>query len=104
MSASNWAECPQCAAAVKAEFQARDASIAAAYGAVPVEEFDEMRHTLERDRVKAAEVRATFRENYEISGAGSGVVEVGYSGSCDKCGLTLNFTHEHVLFQPEPGK
>jgi hypothetical protein len=39
----------------------------------------------------------TFREDYEIYGAETGTVKVYYGGSCENCGLTLNFEHEHEI-------
>jgi hypothetical protein len=39
----------------------------------------------------------TFREDYQIYGADEGTVHVGYSGSCEKCGLRIDFDHEHEI-------
>ena len=38
-----------------------------------------------------------FREDYEIYGAAKGTIHVGYSGSCQACGLSIDFSHEHEI-------
>jgi hypothetical protein len=68
----------------------------ASYGKVPAGEFDQARAAVEP--VREADY-ATFREDYEIVGARTGVVTVAYSGSCATCGLALHFSEE----KPIPG-
>jgi len=97
MSADNWAQCPRCASAGLAKLQARGEALQASYGAVPLDEFDAARSALEADRSAFDRRSPTFREDYEIYGAETGVVTVGYSGSCQKCGLELDFTEEHPI-------
>lgn len=36
-------------------------------------------------------------EDYEITGADTGIVTVGYSGSCTVCKLSLDFTETHPI-------
>lgn len=97
MSADNWAMCPRCTAIATAKFEARDAAIQATYGTVPVNEFDAARNALADDRAAFDRRHATFREDYEIYGAETGVVTVSYSGSCTECRLELSFTEQHPI-------
>lgn len=97
MGADNWAYCPRCTQQGRAKLDKRAAAIQASYGKIPVEEFDEARRQ-HAAAVKAFEQRErTFREDYEISGADTGTVTVGYSGSCAKCRLSLEFTDTHPI-------
>jgi hypothetical protein len=99
MSADNWAYCPRCTQHGQARLDQRAAAVQASYGKIPVEEFDEARRQ-HAAAVKAFEQRdQTFREDYEISGAETGAVTVGYSGSCTKCKLSLSFN----FTEPIPG-
>jgi hypothetical protein len=66
----------------------------ASYGKVPAGEFDQARAAVEP--VREADY-ATFREDYEIHGAETGTVEVGYAGECDTCGLSLDFHDKHEI-------
>jgi hypothetical protein len=98
MSASNWAECPQCK---KRQAKAiEDALVAAGklYGTVPQSEY--------LAAVKAAQGIATealndgggtLREDYGIYGAEDGIVKVSYYASCTRCGLEMGFESEHPL-------
>jgi len=38
-----------------------------------------------------------FREDYSVSGAEDGVVEVRYRGFCRMCRLEVEFTHRHII-------
>lgn len=94
MSANNWAICPRC---MRRAYQNADrelSAVMASYGKVSVEEFNRT-----RDSVKSVreEDYRTFREDYEIYGAEIGTVQVGYSGNCGVCDLTLNFNDEHPI-------
>jgi hypothetical protein len=97
MSADKWAYCPRCTQQGQTKLDKRAAAVQASYGKVPVEEFDEAR----RQHAGAVNVferrERTFREDYEITGADTGVVTVGYSGSCTRCGLRLDFTDVHPI-------
>lgn len=67
---------------------------------VSIEEFDRLRakaQDLALITESDADRYRTFREDYEITGAETGVVLVGYSGRCDKCGLAWSFEHSQVL-------
>jgi len=97
VSADNWAQCPRCTSVGSAKLQAHEAAIQASYGVVPVAEFDEARRALEAERDAFERRTPTFREDYEIYGAATGVVTVGYSGHCRECGLQLDFTEEHPI-------
>jgi hypothetical protein len=95
MSADNWADCPRCEKNREGAVEQFAAKVAYAYGKVPVDEFDEMRASL--DRIRKGMPDPTFREDYEIYGAADGVVKVRYSGHCVECGLSLTFEHDHPL-------
>lgn len=94
MSASNWAVCPRCRKRKQAELDKRQAEVNELYGTVPFEEFDRARGEFETTDWTVPE---TFREDYEIHGAGDGVIHVSYGGGCSECGLSLNFEHVHPL-------
>lgn len=72
----------------------RVADVQALYGKVPLEQFDRARLTLTN---LASDSKDTFRENYEIYGAQTGVVTVSYSGKCQVCQLSLRFEETHPL-------
>lgn len=95
MSASNWTVCPRCAEVERRAMAAEENRIAAAYGVVPVGEFDRMRHDFAA--LSEVEDEPTFREDYEIWGARDGIVKVTYKGKCQQCGLSLTFQHEHPI-------
>jgi Fe-S cluster biogenesis protein NfuA len=95
MSANNWAVCPRCARTRASELADRAEKVRAMYGTESLEEFDRARTELATDQVKPLD--ATFRENYEIYGAESGVVHITYGGGCSVCGLSLTFKHELAL-------
>jgi len=97
MSADNWARCPRCTFRESQRLDAQAAEVAKLYGTVSVEDFDKAREDLESQR-KAFENRAyTFREDYEFFGAKDGSVTASYSGSCEKCGLSLSFEDQHAI-------
>lgn len=107
MSADNWAVCPKCVAneekrlrsVLDSAVKLRDES----YGKVPVVAFNEIHaRAMEAERNLDAlsdrlEEFRTFREDYEIWGAEECAVQVGYSGGCSKCRLSLEFTHKHEV-------
>lgn len=97
MSADNWARCPRCTAVAAAKFAAREVAIQASYGVAPVEKFDADRQALADDRATFEDRRPTFREDYEIYGAETGVVTVRYGGGCQVCGLVLDITEQHPI-------
>lgn len=94
MGADNWAVCPRCLAGARKAQDTALAKVMASYGKVPVAEFDAARAALEPlDPGKFA----TFREDWHIDGAADGVVTVSYRGGCSKCGLHLDFKHDHAI-------
>ena len=95
MSADNWAKCPRCAIKRDDDVAALSADLDAAYGVVPVEEFDRLR--AERDTLAATELKATFRADYEIWGVEDGEFHVSYSGGCSVCKLKHEFRHSETL-------
>lgn len=99
MSASNWAKCPRCQRALDGTVKTLAKRLADAYGNVPAAEYTELQNKLAEATAHAARGHATFREDYEIYGAETGTVTVGYSGSCGECGLSLSFNEE----KPIPG-
>lgn len=94
MGASNWAVCPRCMNRARAAEAAALAQVMASYGKVPVAEFDAARAAV--IPVDPGDYR-TFREDYEILGAGEGTVQVSYRGHCGACGLHLDFKDEHAI-------
>lgn len=98
MSADNWAICPKCLAEAKASIDEQRAKVYATYGTVPIEEFDRLRDELPELR---DENYRTFREDYEIYGADSGLLHVSYSGHCSECGLGLDFEDEKMIWKPD---
>lgn len=97
MSADNWAHCPRCTRRGTERLEARETAVQALYGTVPVNEFDNARRELQAEKDKFARRDPTFREDYEIYGAETGVVTVSYSGSCRECGLQLEFCEDHQI-------
>jgi hypothetical protein len=76
-----------------------------AYGTVPLEQFDEMRVSLEAKRANLANEsneRRTFREDYEFYGVSEGSVTASYRGGCKVCDLSLSFEHTEPLPLDEP--
>jgi hypothetical protein len=99
MSASNWATCPKCFSDNEEAVRQQAAKVAETYGKVSVEEFDAARRVLALRVDKKLD--QTLREDYEIWGAGDGVVRVSYGCGCEVCGLSLSFGHEHQLWPAE---
>ena len=97
MSASNWAKCPRCQKALDGTVDIRARLITDGYGKVPVAEYTELQNRLAEAVVKAGVGSQTFREDYKIYGAETGVVKVSYGGSCQVCGLSLTFDSEHEI-------
>lgn len=95
MSADNWAVCPRCKARLRVEMETERARVDAAYGVLPVDEFDAMRAAFIA-RAKA-EPPTTFREDYEFWGVEDGVLRIDYGGECQVCGLTFTHRSEHPI-------
>lgn len=106
MSASNWAICPKCQHQREQEVDDLKAKVAAAYGSVPVEQFDELRAAalaLEAEYANPEDNSklATFREDYAIWGANDGTVLVRYEGGCSKCGTSTKFRYSHPFYDSD---
>ncbi len=103
MSADNWTTCHACQTR---RTEADDERIAEqqkliedAYGQVSQAEYDRLRARAESAiaEIEAAPLGRTFREDYEISGAETGVVTVSYGGSCTVCGSGTSFEQRHPI-------
>jgi hypothetical protein len=94
MSADNWDSCPRCLKRALHVYGKQADAVATLYGKVSVEEFDAARKGLV---VPQREDFVTFREDYETSGAASGIVTVTYSGTCTVCRLALSFEHSEGI-------
>lgn len=99
MSADNWTHCPRCTARMEKTLRQRETAIEKSYGQVPIDQFDSDRERLRVDKGRFERREPTFREDYEITGADTGVVSIDYSGCCTECGLSLTFTET----RPIPG-
>ncbi|QDF15414.1 hypothetical protein SEA_MOLLYMUR_53 [Gordonia phage Mollymur] len=105
MSADNWATCARCSrdhllAAAMVEEEVK-LSLDRAYGEVSRGEYAALEREGERKVREAREVVDyqfdTFREDYEIYGAETGTVTVGYSGQCTKCDYGVHFEYNHEI-------
>ena len=90
MSASRWTTCPRCSAEAHAAKAAQHEAARAAYGVLPIEEFERLR--AEAD--KPIKIDETVREDYEFYGFEDGLVRARYKGACMKCGLEASFLYE----------
>lgn len=100
MGASDWDDCPRCAARAERKISEATTALLDSYGRVPLAVFDKARAVI-------AEIRApsgSFRESYAISGACEGVITVSYQGSCQVCGLSADFSCEHPFWGQEDEK
>lgn len=96
MSADNWTVCPRCLLRARKEIETRAETLRAGYGTLSHEEYLALVHAPAPEILGSRPPR-DFREDYEVSGAETGTVTIGYSGSCQTCELELNFTQEHLL-------
>ena len=94
MSADNWTTCPQCDHRKNAEVARRRGEVLAAYGTVPVEEFDKTRADFEAFANEP--LKNTFREDYEIGIEGADFY-VRYRGGCSECDLTHKFEYDATI-------
>jgi hypothetical protein len=95
MSADNWAICPRCERQRMRSLEVEKAELHAAYGTVPVEEFDKRRAAY--NQRLTARPTPTFHEDYEIYGAESGVLHIRYGGGCETCGLRHKFSDDQPI-------
>jgi hypothetical protein len=91
----NWDVCPKCWDVAMDEFRKKHADVMALYGTVPVNEFDAARDALEPP---VKQDFRTFREDYEIYGAETGLLQVSYRGNCKRCGIVLKFEFDKQLW------
>lgn len=91
MSADNWAVCPACKRRAEETVVALAEKANAAYGDVPFDEYEQMRAVTEAAAFERDNLKPTFREDYEITGAETGFVHVSYGGRCQVCRVELTF-------------
>lgn len=101
MSASNWAICPRCLQRAKEKATEQLAKIASVLGAEEAEALQDRLQVNEEDF-------RTFREDYEFYGnwenprspapaTGAYKITASYSGSCEECGLGVDFEHTEPI-------
>lgn len=95
MSADNWTTCPRCTKRREAEIEKAEIDVAASYGKVALDDWEEMRRR--KSDLIARKPDHTLREDYEFHGADEGEVVAEYSASCDTCDLRVSFTHRHLI-------
>ena len=95
MSADNWAECPACSQKRERKIRDEEARVSSLYGVAPFEEFDAARQNLEKMRL--VKIEHTFREDYEVYDAETGLVKFTYTGRCTVCKATANMSCEAVV-------
>ena len=100
MGADNWAVCPRCRDRAVAAKDALFNEAAAAYGTLPVEEYEALRA---KAQAPAEELRRTFAEYYEFYGAENGTVTADYGGECNVCHLKCNFKHQVKFYDGDAG-
>lgn len=96
MSADNWAACPVCLAKAREAVEAEQEKVRAAYGSLPIAEWDTLRAAAPVFDADSSEHR-TFREDYEVWGAEEGVVHYSYRGQCASCGACCKFEGSHPV-------
>lgn len=93
MSANNWRACPACMTIGEAKKAEMIREAEAQYGKIPATEYRALISEAEASTVD--EPDETFREDWEIGLLGSQpVLVVSYGGSCDECGLTIEFNQK----------
>jgi len=97
MSADNWTHCPRCTRRKAALIEAKRRALPKLYGIGSVEEFEIARAEVLEAQTAYERRDMTFRGDYEISGAETGVVTVNYMGSCTECGLSLEFDYRRGI-------
>ena len=101
MSAANWAECPRCVAALDSAVAAAEEALLAADDANDLGAWKEAHDLVTAARLARADVKATFREDYEFYGAEEGEITASYSGECQTCGLAVNLREQRRFFDRE---
>ncbi len=99
MSANNWVVCANCIARDKKFRDERLRAANAAYGKVPLEEYERLRaQALTSVPESNPYDDGTLREDYEI-GVRDGVFRVSYRCSCEHCGFGYKFKHEERVVE-----
>jgi hypothetical protein len=98
VSADNWAVCPECLKQAYAEHEELQGQVVDSYGKIPIEEFDALRAKV-AEGVDVESLK-TFREDYEIYGAETGIIKVRYSGTCQACKCGVDFEFEKPVKGP----
>ncbi len=93
MSASNWRDCPKCAAKRRAEQEAAEQAAAEAYGKMPRDEWLRLTREAERPR----ESVCGLREEYGVGVCENGEFYVNYSCLCVECNWSWKFKHEEKV-------
>ena len=93
MSADRWTTCPRCSEIARKAKEAQQEAARAAYGVLPVEEFDRLRAEAEQP----VEEDESVREDYGFYGFEEGKVVAVYEASCKTCGLSAKFRYEHPI-------
>lgn len=96
MSASNWAECPQCAVNDEAKVDSMRAELAAQYGSIPAGEYLNQVRVVDAMAVALEKPATTLREDWEL-GIQGGVFSVTYRTCCSRCDFEKHFTHREEL-------
>jgi hypothetical protein len=91
MSADNWTTCPRCSDARVDELQAAEKALKDSYGKVPLHEFVAARESL-HDKFLVP-LNQNWREDYEIFGAETGLLEIHYEGRCAVCKHSYKYNH-----------
>ncbi len=95
MSADNWAVCPRCKERNAFLIKAAHDSAHAAYGKLPLADFDRLRAEAAALEAEVEKLEPTLREDYEFYGVEDGEVIASYRGACTTCGLSVKFEHRH---------
>lgn len=94
MSADRWSVCPRCALRQEKKRAKSAATLEAKYGKVDLREWEKLRakhlHLIDR------EMKATFREDFEVLPLDGDEVIFQYSGSCKECKLTTKFEYTNI--------
>lgn len=100
MSADNWAKCPRCADTDTAEIKELENDLRDSYGKVSLEEYENLQTQIEEAKyqIKQNSAKATFREDYEIYGAETGILTISYRGVCNMCGLSNKINEERYFY------
>lgn len=93
MSADNWTQCPRCLKRDKFEADRRSRAAAESYGRVPAAEYERL---CEAARQPPRE-EALLREDWEAGMDGTGLLQIFYHASCQRCGFKHDFKHSEQV-------